>query len=253
MKGFINPFSYVKDMSRVVVTGKLPKNPVVVEGFPSKGFVSTITANYMIRELKMDLVGYLDSEEICSIAIIRDSKPLRPIRIYSKDSILLIYSEIIVPLNMVSKISKVINSWLDEIKPSTVVLMAGISGAEPGKGHEIMGVASNAELARVLDSSKVRLIKDGVLTGVSSDILMHCIDGNIPTVALMVETEYSPDAIAAVSMLEILNKLLKVKINVESLKEMGREVEEEFKSILHQMRKGREGYAKMEGNCPMYG
>jgi uncharacterized protein len=240
-------------MAQVVVTGKLPQNPVVIEGFPSKGFVSTIAANYMIRELKMELVGYIDSEETCSMAIIRDSKPLRPIRIYAKDNLIMIYSEIMVPLNMVSKISTLVNSWLDEIKPSTVVLMAGITGAETSKGHEIMGVASTPELARALESSKVRLIQDGVLTGVSSNILLHCIDGKIPTVALMVETEYSPDALAAVSMLDILNKLLKVRMNVDSLRHTGREIEEEFKNILHQMRKGREGHVKMEGNCPMYG
>ncbi|MBM3309022.1 MAG: hypothetical protein FJY77_02100, partial [Candidatus Altiarchaeales archaeon] len=130
-------------MVKIVVNGKLPKNPVIVEGFPSKGFVSTIAANCMIRELGMKLVGYIDCEELGNIIIIRDSTPLRPMRIYVKDNIILIYSEVIVPYNSIPKISSAINSWLDKAKPKMVILMAGITGkeAEAGAKHEIMGAA----------------------------------------------------------------------------------------------------------------
>lgn len=240
-------------MTQIVVKGKLPKNPIVVEGFPSKGFVSTITASYMIQELGMKLVGYIDCDEINSITVIRNSNPLHPIRIYVKDNIILIYSEVIVPFNSIPKLSKAIGGWLEKVKPEMVVLMAGVTGLEAGKGHEILGVTSNKELEKLLENSKVRLLRDGVLTGVSSNILMHCVEKSIPAIGLMVETEYTPDALAAVSMLEILNKLLKVKISIETLKRMGGGIEEDFKRIIKEMKKGREGYFKMEEYGPMYG
>jgi len=239
-------------MARIVVTGKLPEKPVVVEGFPSKGFVSTIAANYMIREMGMKLVGYMDSRETSNVTVIRESTPLRPIRIYTKDNIIMIYSEVMVPFNTIPDIAGAINAWLEKLNPSLVILMAGIMGVEPGKGHEILGVTSKQGLSRLLEGSKVRLIKEGVLTGVSSNILLHCVEKDIPAVALMVETEYSPDAVAAASMIEVLNRLLKVEINSETLLKMGKDIESQFKRIISQMKKGREGYIRMEEG-PMYG
>ena len=104
----------------------------------------------------------------------------------------------------------------------------------------------------MLTGSKVRLIKDGVLTGVSSNILVHCVEKEMPAIGLMAETEYSPDAIAAATMIEVLNQLLKVRISSETLLRMGRDIEEEFRKIMRQMKKGRDGYLKMEEG-PMYG
>jgi len=240
-------------MVKIVVTGKLPKNPIVVEGFPSKGFVSTIATNYMVRELGMKLVGYIEVEELKSIIIVRDYVPLRPIRIYVKDNLVLIYSEVIVPYHSIPALSAALNKWLDSLKPKLIVLMAGISGTEPSKGHQILGVTSKKELASMLKGLKLKVLEDGVLTGVSSDILMHCVEKNMPAIGLMVETEYNPDALAATTMLEILNKLLKIKIDIDSLKKMGNEIENEFRSIMKQMKKGREGYVKLEECGHMYG
>jgi len=240
-------------MAHIVVNGKLPKNPIVIEGFPSKGFVSTIAANYMIREMGMKLAGFIDADEVGGIAVIKDSKPLRPVRIYVKDNFVLIYSEVTVPFNCIPKFSKVVNEWLEKLNPSMVVLMAGITGVEADKDHEILGVATTPALAKRLETANVKMIKDGVLTGVSSNILLHCVENNIPTIGLMVQTEYTPDALAAASMLDILNRLLGVKVSVENLRGMGKDVEEEFKKIIKQMRKGKEGYVNMEDSCPMYG
>jgi uncharacterized protein len=239
-------------MAQVVVKSRIPSSPIVVEAFPSKGFVSTIAANQIIREMGMKLVGFIDSEEMEGIAVIRDSHPVRPMRVYQKDRIFLLYSEVMVPFNSIAKVSSAINSWLDRIKPKKVVLMAGITGIENYGSHEIVGLASSPELAKELEALKVRILKDGVLTGVASSILIHCTEKKIPAVGLMAETQYTPDAVAAASMLELLNKLLKTNINHEELKRMGKDVEEEFRKVIKQMKKGREGYGKLEENGPMY-
>ena len=87
--------------TKVHVTGKIPKNPVVIEGFPSKGFVSTIATRYLIEELGMESVGYVKSDRIQSIAVVHNSTPMYPIRIYRKNKLVLIFSEISVPYQFV--------------------------------------------------------------------------------------------------------------------------------------------------------
>ena len=60
-------------------------------------------------------------------------------------------------------------------------------------------------------------IKNGVLAGIASDILVYCYEHNIPSLSLMVETLHIPDPLAAVSVLGILNKLLGLDISLKHL------------------------------------
>ncbi len=129
--------------TKIVITGEIPKKPIVIEGFPSKGFVSTIATRYMIDELGMKVVGHVVSDKLKSIAIVHNAEPLYPVRIYSKDDIVLIFSEVIIPVKQIHEISTAISEWFAEIKPKEVILLAGISGKVTEKEHEILGLATN--------------------------------------------------------------------------------------------------------------
>ena len=55
----------------------------VIDGFPSVGLVSTITANYLISALNLEQIGILDSVHFPTVSVVRNSEPLNPVRIYS--------------------------------------------------------------------------------------------------------------------------------------------------------------------------
>ncbi|MCK4756822.1 MAG: PAC2 family protein, partial [Thermoplasmata archaeon] len=59
------------------------KDAVLIEGFPSVGMVSTIVSNYLIKMLNLEYVGLVSSRHFYPTAIISDSVPLPPLRIYS--------------------------------------------------------------------------------------------------------------------------------------------------------------------------
>jgi uncharacterized protein len=239
--------------SIVIYKGKtIPQNPVVIEGFPSKGFVSTIAARYMIDELKMDLIGHIDSDKIKSVAVIHGSTPMRPIRLYAKDNLIVIFSEIIIPIAHTGDFSNAVNKWIDLIRPSLVVLLAGITGKESDKTHEIFGVATSQELNDTLAGIGVNKVEEGMLTGISSDMLLYCMDNAIPCISLMAETKVLPDPLAAASMLEILRKRLNMSISTQKLIEEGQKIEGMMKDISAQMQRGKEGAKEMDGYSPMY-
>ncbi|MFH0859706.1 MAG: PAC2 family protein [Candidatus Altiarchaeota archaeon] len=235
------------------MTKKVPQNPIVIEAFPSKGFVSTIAANQMINELGMEQIGCIESDELPSVTMVHDSKPLRPMRIYAKGKIVIVFSELIVPLENIPEFSKVIAKWFTDIKPKQVILLAGISGVEIEKEHEILGITTDKSLEKKLKELKVRIIEEGMITGISSDLLLNCIDKGINTVSLMTETDYVPDPLAAASVVEILNKLLNLSVKTKNLTETGKLIEEKLNEIAKQLRRGKEGYKRMEGFSPMYG
>ncbi|MFH1787833.1 MAG: PAC2 family protein [Candidatus Altiarchaeota archaeon] len=239
--------------TKIVTHGKIPENPRVIEAFPSNGFVSTIAAQRIIEQLSMEIVGYIDSDKTQGICVIHNSKPLKPARIYAKDDLVIVYSEVIIPLEYVGEFSKALCEWFDKIKPAEVILLAGISGIEAVEEHEILAIATTQELSGKLSDSKAKIITDGMITGISADILMDCIQKKIPCVSLVTETHFVPDPMASASMLGILNKLLDLSVETEELMKVGERIEDHVKNITEHLKRGKEKYRRMEGFSPMYG
>lgn len=239
--------------TKIVTHGKIPVNPRVIEAFPSNGFVSTIAGQRIIEGLSMKLVGHIESDTIQGICVIHDSKPLKPTRIYAKDDLVIVYSEVIIPLEHVSEFSNALCDWFAKIKPREVFLLAGISGVDAREEHEILAIATTNKLEKKLTESKATIIADGMITGISADILMYCAGKKIPCVSLVTETHFIPDPMAAASMLKILNKLLNLSVDTEELLEVGEQIENKVKKITEHIKRSREKYMKMEGFSPMYG
>ncbi len=238
--------------TKVCIKGELPKNPVIIEGFPSKGFVSTIATRYMIDELGMESIGYVKSDRIQSIAVVHNSKPMYPIRIYRKNNLVLIFSEISVPYQFVREFADTFDEWFQEINPEKVVLLAGISGRETEKEHEIFGLTTHPSIKERMDEMNVETIEEGMLAGISSDIMLNCVENDIPVISFMAETKYSPDPLGAASLLRILSSFLDIEIDIEKLVDKGHEIEEEFRKITSEFKKGRIDHKEIGEYSPMY-
>ncbi len=239
--------------TKMEITGEIPENPIVIEGFPSMGFVSTIATRYMVDELGMEQIGWIKSDRVQNIAVIHGSTPMHPIRLYKKNSIVLIFSEVAVALPYTREFSDMLGKWFNEIKPEKVILLAGISGKGTDKEHEIFGIASGGEFDKELKRLGISEIEEGILTGISSELLLNCMDSKIPAICLMAETRYMPDPLGAASMIDILNGLLGLKIDTRNLIQKGTEIEKRFREIAEQMKKGREDHKGIGEYSPMYG
>ncbi|KAL9646926.1 hypothetical protein ABK040_013785 [Willaertia magna] len=67
---------------------------VVIEGFPSEeGMTAIMTANYIIKQLKLPLVGDIVSPYFQPLGVVRDGLPSHGIRIYGNKKIVVFVSE----------------------------------------------------------------------------------------------------------------------------------------------------------------
>ncbi|MFH1834761.1 MAG: PAC2 family protein [Methanobacteriota archaeon] len=239
--------------TKVVLYESIPEGMRVIEAFPSNGFVSTIAAQRIIDGLDMKVVGHIESDKIQGIVVIHNSVPLKPIRVYAKDDLCVIYSEVMIPLEYVNEFSKALIDWFNRLKPKEVFVLAGISGAEVSGEHEILGIAITDEMSKRLKKANVNIIENGMVTGISAELLMHCSGEGIPCVSLVTETHFVPDPMAAASMIKILNSLLSVKVTTDELVAVGKEIESQVKDISEQIKRGKEKYKQMECLTPMYG
>jgi len=252
--------------SEIILKQKVNKNPTVIDGFPSIGFVGTIAARYLVEELNMKLIGYIESDKIPSVAIVHKSKPCPPIRIYKKGDLIIVLSELIIPLQFTHDFSKILIKWFNEIKPKEVISLVGISSdplplkiinppsiQQDYEEHHVYGIATDEKLNKKLEKLKVNIIREGTITGASSTILLGCIENDIPAVTLMSEAHFVPDPLASAAVLNVLNEYLNLNVDVKKLVEQGKKVESQFKVLFQELKKGKSGYTKMEKLSPMYG
>lgn len=227
--------------------GEVPENPVVVEAFPSKGYVSSIAAFYLIKEAGFKQIGSIRASELENFVVVHEGEIMRPIRIYAKDDIVLVFSEIIIFPSLISEFSREFTRWMGEINARKVITLASILGVEVEEGHKILGVATSGELKEEIRKLGIEELKEGILTGLSSNLSLHCGEESIPSISLLVQTQYVPDAIAASNLLEILSNLLNLDVNVEKLRETGKQFEERFEEMVNQMSKSQKDYKDMGG------
>ena len=83
--------------TKIILKESVEKNQTVIDGFPGAGFVGAIAAGYIIDQLKMDCIVYIKSDKIPGIAVIHDSKSCHLVRIYAKDDLVIVMSELIIP------------------------------------------------------------------------------------------------------------------------------------------------------------
>ncbi len=224
----------------IKLTEPIPEGSIVIEAFPSKGYVSTLAANQLIKQLDMKLVGHISCSKLDAIALVHGHKPMHPIRVYRKDMLVVVFSELIIPFNLTHEFTEVLGSWLTSLKPKSVIFLASIPGLETDKEHEIMTVSTDEEIAKKIKGLNLRRMEEGVLTGLSSALMLSCADGGIPATAFMVETNYVPDVLAAASLLEIIGRILGFEVELDELTKAGKQIEDKFRENLNQMKKGRD-------------
>src|SRR3990172_9876089 len=88
------------------------RGATVIDGFPSVGLVSSIVANYLINALQLVQIGIMDSTFFPTVALVREGRPMNPVRIYAggkmdveEDRLVVFISEFQPPPNLIKGIA----------------------------------------------------------------------------------------------------------------------------------------------------
>lgn len=130
------------------------KDAVIIDGFPSVGLVSTITASYLVASLDMELIGVMDSVYFPTVSVVRDGEPNHPVRFYVGDiegpsgeftRLVVFLSEFQPPSNLIKMICKKILDWAQEVKCTTIISPEGLVIENEGQVMSITGEEGEAE------------------------------------------------------------------------------------------------------------
>jgi len=228
---------------------------VVIDGFPSIGLVSTICANYLIDALKLEQIGTMESHYFPSVSMVRGGIPMSPARIYAGkskeggDTIAVFVSEFQPAPALVWPIAETMMKWAKEKKCRMIISPEGLVVEKPEnvkvavETEEVYGVPSSAGAASELVKNGVKVMANGIITGVSSALLnlSRRTDVDILAILAEVQPEY-PNARAAARIIEAIDKILKyTEIDVSPLYVEAEKIEAALRTIQRQaeaMRKG---------------
>ncbi|MEM4293393.1 MAG: PAC2 family protein, partial [Thermoplasmata archaeon] len=154
------------------------KNAIVIDGFPSVGLVSSIVANFLITELRLEQIGIIDAPQFPVVSLIKNSEPHHPVRIYAGskttskgdgDKLVVFTSELQPPPNMVKVIATTMLDWIEEQKCGLLVSPEGLviengSPEERRAEMKVYGVGSTRRARELLVEPNVFPFTEGIIT-----------------------------------------------------------------------------------------
>lgn len=244
------------------------RGATVIDGFPSVGLVSTITANYLISTLKLEQIGVLDSIHFPTVSVVRNAEPLNPVRVYGgelkksetvqstkkyddnmSNTVVVFISEFQPPPNLIKMIASTTLDWMQEqgclllISPEGLVIDRGDSqqggdSSDPQDSNEIIpyGIGSTVRARKLLETYNIAQFQEGVISGVAGVLLNEGRRRNFDVISILAEARPNfPDARAAAKVIETIDKiLLHVNIDVQPLYKEAEGIEEKIKAMQKQ-------------------
>jgi len=198
----------------------IPKNPnTLLLGLPGPGLIGTMAMTYIIHALKMDLIGEIESSP-ASIVFIDNGQIVGPVRIYKKDKIFAILSDI--PIDYDNAIDFT-ESVIDFSKKNSIDLIVFISGIHVPERNvsnlKTYGLVTQEKLEKLLYDNEIPKFLSGVISGPDATILTQLKNSSIPTIALHTECNYFfPDPDAAMQTIKTLSHVIKIEIALTEFK-----------------------------------
>ncbi len=194
------------------------REPFIIIGLPDVGLVGSIAVSYLIEEMNMDEIGYMDAKIYHPLVIVKHGEIKKPIRVYEKDEIIAITSDMPITPAISIEFATVLIEWIKTLDPRLIINVTGIpvQNRISIEKPEVLALTTNYD-NRIKD---VRLFNDGFIMGTYASIIKECYNNNLPSITLLAQTYLNfPDPTASISVLNIINELLNIKLDLKRLEE----------------------------------
>ena len=212
---------------------KRPKNPIIIEGFPGFGLVSTIATEFLLDHLQMEKIGNITSEEIPPMIAVHDGKVIDPIGIfYSKKYNLVLVHAVSAPIGGEWKLANRILELAKMLGAKEIISLEGIGSTKPSEKPRAFYFSSNSVKAKKLAKVSEQL-KEGIITGLTGVLMLK--SEKVPISCIFAEAHSElPDSKAAAKVIEILNDYMGLKLDPKPLLEQAVKFENKLKQLLTQ-------------------
>lgn len=218
-------------------------------GVPDVGLSGSIALSYMIQKMEMREVGFLDSDVLAPVIVVHEGRPHHPIRIYQKDDVVAIISEVALDISIVSLVARSIVDWVLAKQVEKTIVLTGI--AVPNRMDietpEVFGITSSPLMTTYIQDAGISIFEEGFLAGVPAIILKECLKHRVQNIILLAQAHYKyPDPAAAASLISTMSTLLDIHIDTQPLLEQAEHIRVKMRELMqrtqYQMQRMQKGH-----------
>jgi uncharacterized protein len=240
----VDPMDDIKVISRALAGAE----KTVLIGFPGSGLVGSIALQYLVEQMDFEQIGAITSKYFPPVALMTKGVINVPVRLYEKDNIAAIISDVPIHPAICYEVANGIMNWLTQFNIKEITTIAGIITNEPEK--RVFGVApTGGVLARIEEQTII--LPMGSISGIAASLLTECKTRGIPGIGLLGETVNTPDPRSSAATIEVLNRIYDLNLDVQPLLEQAVEIEAAMAQIAEQVQKTET--APRREQLPMYG
>lgn len=222
---------------------------MVVVGFPSVGLVSSIASNFIVKQMKLQKIAAILSNDFPPYSIVHDGEIVPPMRIYAGsrmcddqgekcEQLIVITSEFMPAPSLLRPLIDLILDWCKKNDINTVLSLEGMNVGDNPEQREILAVATGERCKSMLSTYGLKEFNEGMVSGVSGVLLYEADRLNQDVICLLgpARSDY-PDARGAARLLEQVAKMLpELKLDPDPLFKEAETIEKDMKSNLQAMR-----------------
>ena len=225
-----NTYSLVLNPDSSPSTGGL-----AICGFSTAGMVGSIAAYHVIRSLDIDEIGTVMNPEFPALALIEDSIPRHPVRVYQGDEIGVFIAEVPFPSEQDVSFANTVLEWFTKGGFSKLIIVDGLVRQTPEEttGPGLFGVASIEETRETLHKLGIESIKRGVVAGIAGYLLAEGHRRGLDVTALLAECNPTfPDPKAAATAIEAITEITGLELSLHELLEQAHEFDANLREAL---------------------
>tara|TARA_B100000459_G_scaffold64097_1_gene35070 strand:- start:31 stop:846 length:816 start_codon:yes stop_codon:yes gene_type:complete len=198
-------------------------------GFSTVGSVGVIATSHLVGSLDLSPMGTVLHPKFPAVALIHDSVPKHPVRVYQGDEIGVFTSEIQFPSEHDVYFANTVLDWFTKGGFERLVVIDGVVSNDLGikEDSELWGVSSTPAGRDQLDGSSIQRIQQGIVSGIAGYLIAEGERRGLDITALLAECNpMYPDARAAFIALEGLSEFLGMEIPLGGLLEDAKNIED---------------------------
>lgn len=227
--------SPIKRNSLEIVLYKKPKSPIIIEGFPGLGLVSTITTEFLIKHLNAKSIGYMWSKKLIPIAAVHDAKIIQPLEVFyaEKENIVIVHALSDVR-GLEWEISEALMDLYNMLKATQIITIEGIMSK--GETSDVYFYTNDLKQKKKMEDTKILPLKEGIIVGVTAGVVLKEKEMNVT--GIFIETHSKlPDSMSAAKAVKVLDSYLGLSVDAKPLEQAAAQFEEKLKDLFAQAKK----------------
>lgn len=198
---------------------KISKENILLVGFPSNGLVGTFAISYLIHYLDMKQIGEIEHPDLPPTLFVEDGEILSPIRIYKKNNIFVIISDLPFDPYRAYDFSESILQYCKNNDIQKIIIVSGMETINQNlESPKIYGLVTHNSLEELLYTNQISKFLAGSIFGTDAAIISVFRKSKIPALILYAECHpFFPDPKASILAIATLAKVLNIKVDTTDI------------------------------------